>query len=483
MVCFVLSKTISAQPHRGGDPAVNNRVEAVENNLVSWVKLNGNRNFNIYQRMKDLDVNGAVVAVIKNYRIHWIKAYGWADTARKKRMNVHTAFQAASVGKSVNAVGFMKLVQNKVLSLDTDINQYLKTWKFPYDSVSKGKKITVANLLSHTAGLTVHGFDGYEWYAPLPTIIQTLDGKYPANNPPVRSETEPGVRSQYSGGGITISELLLEDVMKNDYEKYMRKAVFNPLGMNRTTFATDPLDSNYATGYRFDKQKMQGRYMKFTERACGGAFWTTAGDLARLVIAVQLSVEGKNGSFLNKSTATTMLTPYLKNSNAALGYFIDKKGEELYFQHSGLNPGYSSQYYGTMHNGNGVVVMANGDMTDFAAEVVNAVATVYNWKDFYPYVPKKLIQPPIDSLKRYAGKYVFENSESGPEIIYDNGRMFLKDPNSPVKWTMYFTSPHDFFMLEAKWANQQFYLDENNDVAGFYIIGDGYKGKVIKKNK
>jgi len=67
-----------------------------------------------------------------------------------------------SISKSLNGVGILKLVQEGKLNLDSDINIYLKSWKFPYDSLSKGKKITIANLLSHSAGLTVHGFDGYE---------------------------------------------------------------------------------------------------------------------------------------------------------------------------------------------------------------------------------------------------------------------------------------------------------------------------------
>ena len=471
----------SAQSTSGYSPEVTRRIKAVENNLVSWVKLDSAKNFNIYQRMQDMNINGVVLAVISDYKIEWVKAYGWADTAEKKRMKANTLFQAASIGKSINGFGYMKLVQDNGVSLDNDINHYLQRWKFPYDSISKGKVITIANLLTHTAGLTVHGFDGYEWNDPLPTILQTLDGKYPANNAPVRSEMEPGIKSQYSGGGITISELLLEDETQMDYAKYMNAKVFQPLKMNRTSFTTDPVDSNFATAYRFDRKQMQGKYMKFTERACGAALWTTATDLARFVIEIQLSLKGKSNKVLDSMMTAKMLRPFLNGTNAAYGFFIDKKGDESYFQHSGLNPGFSSQYFGSMEKGNGVVVLVNSDMTDFMGEVVNAVATVYKWKNFYPYVHKKIVSPTKESLKRYVGKYLFENTRSGPEITYDNGQLYLKDPNSPTRWRIYFTSPVDFFMLEAKWANQQFYFDEKNKVAGFYIIGDSYKARVIKK--
>ena len=73
----------------------------------------------------------------------------------------------------------MRLAQEGKLDLHADINNYLTGWKFPYDTLSKGKKITVANLLSHTGGLTVHGFRGYAVGDSLPTVEQVLDGKSP----------------------------------------------------------------------------------------------------------------------------------------------------------------------------------------------------------------------------------------------------------------------------------------------------------------
>lgn len=83
---------------------------------------------------------------------------------------------------------------------EADINNYLVRWKFPYHSISKNKKITVYNLLSHTAGLDIHGFPGYEITDTLPTIQQILDGQRPANTKAVRSLFEPGKQYKYSGG-------------------------------------------------------------------------------------------------------------------------------------------------------------------------------------------------------------------------------------------------------------------------------------------
>jgi CubicO group peptidase (beta-lactamase class C family) len=146
-------------------------------------------------------------------------------------------FQAASISKSLNGVGVLKLVQEGKLNLSADINDYLKSWKFPYDSVSKGKKISIANLLSHTAGLSIHGFPGYEKGVPLPTGPQILDGVSPANTKSVRSAFEPGLKYQYSGGGTTISQTIVEDITGKPYADYMWENVLKPLGMNGSTYA------------------------------------------------------------------------------------------------------------------------------------------------------------------------------------------------------------------------------------------------------
>lgn len=478
LLIFFGLNTLAQKPGDSKDTEA--KIRMVENNLISWVKLDSSVNWNIYGRMKDLHVNGVSIAVIDNYQVAWIKSYGWADTAFKKPITGNTQFQVASIAKSLNAAGQMTLVQSKKVSLDRDINTYLKRWKFPYDSISKGKKITLAHLLSHTAGLTVHGFDGYAWGSPLPTIFQTLNGQSPANNPPVRSQFEPGIKSEYSGGGIMISQVLLEDVMQIKYANYMKKVVFLPLGMTHTSFSTHPLNSNFATGYRFDAKPMGGKYMWFTEEACGGATWSTAADLAKFIIEMQLSLKNKSNKVLKKEMVEKMLTPYLPGTNVAFGCFITDKKGELYFQHSGLNPGYSSQYYGSFNGGKGVVVLANSDMTDFIAEVINSVATVYGWKNFYDYIPKKIKTVSPDILKKYAGDYKFEGADIGPTIIYENGQLYLKDPQSPIRWRLYFTARDEFFMLEAKWANQQFTFDAQNNVSGFIITTGGYSSKVIK---
>ncbi|MEO6229568.1 MAG: serine hydrolase domain-containing protein [Ferruginibacter sp.] len=167
----IQTSILSAQNNTTYSKEVQAKIKKFENNLGLWVQI-GNQQFTLADKMKSNHVNGVSIALIKDYKIEWAKGYGWADSAEQRPVTTNTLFQAGSISKSLNGVGILKLVQEGKLNLDSDINMYLKSWKFPYDSLSKGKKITIANLLSHSAGLTVHGFDGYEKGDTIPALIQ-----------------------------------------------------------------------------------------------------------------------------------------------------------------------------------------------------------------------------------------------------------------------------------------------------------------------
>ncbi|HRO69612.1 MAG TPA: serine hydrolase domain-containing protein, partial [Chitinophagaceae bacterium] len=144
ILLFVFStNTACAQPGKLDD-----RIRAVENNLAPAIIFGDTLpQLNILEQMEKYGVTGLSVAVIKDYKLDWAKGFGWADREESRRVTTNTRFQAASISKSINGLAILKLAQQGKLDLETDINQYLRSWKFPYDSLSKGKKITVANLL------------------------------------------------------------------------------------------------------------------------------------------------------------------------------------------------------------------------------------------------------------------------------------------------------------------------------------------------
>lgn len=453
------------------------KIKKFENNLGLWVQI-GNQQFTLADRMKSNHVNGVSIALIKDYKIEWAKGYGWADSAEQRPITINSLFQAGSISKSLNGVGILKLVQEGKLNLDADINIYLKSWKFPYDSLSKGKKITIANLLSHTAGLTVHGFDGYEKGYTIPTLIQILNGDKPANNKAIRSMYESSLKSEYSGGGITISQLILQDVTGQPYDTYMWNNVLNPMGMSNSFYTQPPpADKEYllTTGYYNDGKEVKGKYHIYPEQAAAG-LWTTPTDLAKYIIETQLSLKGKSNKVLSPETTRLRLTPYI-DSSAALGVFIIKKGNEKYFNHDGSDEGFVGEYYGSMENGNGVVVMANTDNATLLNEIVNSLASVYNWKDFYTPKIKKVVPVNNEILRSYVGNYKLHRDTLNVTLEKEGLAIRL---NSRTKYKIYFTSDTDFFMLEIAGSEQSFTKDKSNKIIGFYINDNGYKMQAVK---
>ncbi|HVS91625.1 MAG TPA: serine hydrolase [Mucilaginibacter sp.] len=396
------------------------KIQQVEKNLVPLKRSDSMETWTLQQRMSYYRVKGVSIAVIQNYKLAWAKGYGMADDELKIPVTDQTVFQAASISKSLNAVGVLKLVQEKKLSINADINTYLhdagngsfglnqSNWKFPYDSLSGNKKITIANLLSHTAGLSVHGFAGYEKGSDIPNIVQVLDGVPPANSKPVRSMYPPGQKFEYSGGGIAITQLIVTNVTHEPYEKFMHDNVLAPMDMTSSSYSQfPPRDKRklYATGYTTDGKAIEGRYHIYPAMAAAG-LWTNPTDLAKYIIETQLAYEGKSVKVLNQQMTQVRLTPYI-DDKAALGVFIEGDGGTKYFSHGGANEGFRSQYYGSLDGGNGVVVMVNSDNGNIIPEIINSVARVYGFKWlFHSQVTKPVEVAVADNvLKSYTGKY------------------------------------------------------------------------------
>jgi CubicO group peptidase (beta-lactamase class C family) len=426
------------------------KIQQVESNLMGNVQIENipSPKWTLEERMRFYHANGLSLSVIKDYKIEWSKNYGWADSLEQRPVTDQTRFQVASNSKSLNAIGVLKLVQDGKINLDTDINQYLKSWKFPYDSLSRNKKITVANLLSHTAGLSTHGFPGYKKGDSIPSLIQILDGAFPANSQMVRSEFEPSLMFQYSGGGTLISQLIIQDVTGLPYDEYMRKNVLEPLEMRHSSFTQPPLkinEFNLASGYYDNGMKVDGNYNIHPEQAPAG-LWSTSTDLAKYVIETQLALVGKSQKVLSQKMTKLRLTPYI-DKNAALGVFVEDRGGVNYFNHGGVNEGFVSQYVGSFEGGNGVVVMTNTLNPLMLDEIINSVASTYKWKNFTPVV-RKVISLPDSLIVEYIGNYQIETDTLTIEKKTDG--IYINKLKGDSSWKMYFLDETNFFVLEDR---------------------------------
>ncbi|MBL0023997.1 MAG: beta-lactamase family protein [Saprospiraceae bacterium] len=454
------------------------KIKEVENNVSGNLLLNGEQPGTITERMAKYNVKGMSIAVIHDYKIAWAKGYGWADESEKRPVTPETLFEPGSISKTLNAIGILKLAQDKKVDLYTDINTYLSSWKFPYDSLSNGKKISLANLLSHMAGLSVHGFPGHNINGPVPTLLQVLDGKKPSFTPAVRSMFEPDLKFQYSGGGTSISQIILTDLVGQPYEEWMYNNVLKPIGMIHSTYAQPPAEGIRhlcASAYNRDGSPIAGKFHVYPEQAAAG-LWMTPSDLSHYIIDMQLAHQGKPSAVLIGDMVKLHLSPY-NDGPTALGTFIEDHDGVKYFQHSAGNDGFCGQFYGSMEDGYGVVIFMNTDFGKLMPEVINSVAKAYNWKNFYREPQRKTsIEMADKEIKAYEGIYLYDDSWAAIGKK-DNEYHFFTDCTYAK---MYFISPTGFFNEEFQ-SNKNMIKDEKGNVVGYTrMVGEKEYPRALK---
>ena len=325
------------------------------------------------------------IAVVDGGRIVWAKAYGLADVAAGRPATVHTAFQAGSISKPVSASVALRLVEQGRLALDRPINEELTSWRVPDNAFTVNSPVTLRRLMSHTAGLTVHGFPGYAAGTPIPSVVEVLHGGPPANTPAVVVDRRPGTEWNYSGGGFTVAQQAMTDVTHQPFAALAERLVLDPVGMADSTYDQPPsrLPATVtATGYTAAGVAVPGRYHIYPEAAAAG-LWTTPTDLAKWAIALQRAYAGQATPLMSRATAKAMLTPGL--GKWGLGIGVDGEGDTLRFSHGGDDWGFKAAMVGYLTGGRAVVVMTNGDAGFTVIEpLVRAVAREYGWKGLEP---------------------------------------------------------------------------------------------------
>ncbi len=359
-------------------------------------------------------VPGVSIAIFDGGKIVKAEGYGLIEKGTLRLVAPKTRFQAASISKTVTSSAVLKLVENGTLNLDEDVNLKLQSWKLPESPFTVKDKVNLRGILSHTAGLSVPGFPGYESRSSLPTLKQMLDGKKPSNTPAVRVAAIPGTAWSYSGGGYVVMRQLVQDVTKQSFTDFMAATILKPAGMNDSTFEQTGFKdwSSQASGHFSDGSVMPGKWFIYPELAPDG-LWTTPSDLARFAIMLQRSYQGVPESLLSQQTARLMLTPVKEDSG--LGTFLEGKDATLRFSHGGRNIGFDSKLIAYAGSGQGAVIMINAnDNSGMIDRIVKVIGEVYNWPD-YPRPVKNDIPPEVKpeagELAAFEGRYEFPTGQ------------------------------------------------------------------------
>ncbi len=358
------------------------------------------------ERMAFYSVPGVSIAVINEYQLEWARGYGVREAGKSDPVTTESLFQAGSVSKPVAAVMALQLVCAEHLDLDEDVNHSLRSWQIPANGTWQ-PRVTIRHLLSHSGGLTVHGFPGYRRDGPIPSLTQVLQGEYPANTPPIRVDTLPGTQFRYSGGGTTVLQQLLIDSTGKPFPHVARELVFEPLGMRNSTYEQPlpaPKWDQAVAGHRTGGGVVEGQWHVYPEMAAAG-LWTTPTDLARLVLDIQAARAGKLHIVLSRDMVNEMLTPHVESRG--LGFALAGSGASMRFGHGGDDQGFTCRLVAYSERGCGAIVMTNSDEGGpLLDEIFNAIAMEYDWPDYLPEEPTR-VSVAADVLDRYIGMYVF----------------------------------------------------------------------------
>ncbi|WP_299122490.1 serine hydrolase [uncultured Winogradskyella sp.] len=311
--------------------------------------------------LEEFMVPGTAIAIIENGELVLQKAYGYANLSKGEKVTTQTGFNIGSISKTVAAWGIMKLVEEGKIDLDAPAENYLTRWKLP-ESDFDSKKVTVRRLLSHTAGLSLHGYPGWTPKDRLSTIEESLNGR---NNGPGRVEMimVPGTKWKYSGGGYTILQLIIEEVTGQKFEDYIQTEVLNPLGMKSSSYDIDETILKNSS-LEHDNFGEQIDFELFTAQAAAGLH-TTIEDFTQFAYASLFAHKDnkKYNKVLKGITVEEMMKPAAaSNDSYGLGYQVQNIPNTSYILkgHGGANTGWHAFFRVNPDTNDGFIMITNG---------------------------------------------------------------------------------------------------------------------------
>lgn len=390
------------------DRSVSAEQAQIEAALVPLVNFTGeeDRRPALRDRMEELAVPHASVAVIRDGELDWAAAYG-------KGADTETQFQAASLSKLVAAVGIVALAAERGISLDDDISADLQGIDLAMVN-PEGLPITLRGLLSHTNGATVHGFPGYPAGEDIPSTADVIMGR--GNTDMVVIKPNPDGAYSYSGGGYTIAQLWAESVTGETFAVLMDRLVLDPVGMEQSTFAMlqpgDPEAAAVIPAHDWYGGVIESQWHVYPESAAAG-LWTTASDYAQFVSALMRADGGEAGTGIDLAVADEVLMPV--SEEYGLGIGIEKREGNTRLIHSGSNEGYRSNFLAFPASGDAIAIMTNAPNGFRLLGDINRAANIaYDWPSL-PLTTYDRVAVTATDLEPLAGDYT---APDGQEVLF-----------------------------------------------------------------
>ncbi|MGV9268855.1 amino acid adenylation domain-containing protein [Kitasatospora sp. NPDC003701] len=317
-------------------------------------------------------VPGAVVAVIEGGELTALEAFGSTRSEGGRPVGPDTVFPVGSVSKQVTAFAALRLVDEGVLALDTDVNAYLTHWRIPGDGADA--PITVRQLLAHLSGLRITAGAGYPRGGAVPGLRELLAGEV-EGRPGVRRELLPGAGFRKANVHFSVLQQAMSDATGEPFAELVDRLVFTPLGMTDSSFRQEfPEGRTAAHGHDALGAPVEGGWEQRADTAAAG-LWTTAADLAAFALEIRRSGLGRPRALLRPRTVAELLTEQSPGSFYGLGTVLDTEGDTVWYGHAGELTGHRAMTMAELRSGRGYVVLAAGAGGDHLVRMFTSAAT------------------------------------------------------------------------------------------------------------
>jgi CubicO group peptidase (beta-lactamase class C family) len=309
---------------------------------------------------------GLSYAMIDENGKYYSHSFGYSDKDRQVLMSDSTVLNFASLSKPVTALAILKLHEESVLNLDQPVNHYLTSWKVTSKEYDPNL-VTIRRILNHTSGRSMPSAPFFRLDGRIASVKEVLNGDNKEKKP-LRVKYRPGDAWHYSAGGYTTLELLMEDVLREEFNSSMNRLIFRKLDMKDSSFDSRALLRSKTKIYDKDGKPIAPYH---TVGSAAGGLYTTIKDFARFVVELRAAYNDK-GLIIRKKTMKQILQSRaavdlsdfglsVKGVECGLGFFVRVSDSDTLLYHSGANPGVGAYFVVSLVTGKALIIAANSD--------------------------------------------------------------------------------------------------------------------------
>ncbi|MFS4473641.1 serine hydrolase domain-containing protein [Chryseobacterium sp. T20] len=390
----------------------------------------------VEKQLEKYKLPGFSLVVFENYEIVYSNQVGVKSMNSKEKLDVNTAFSSASITKPITALLCHILEEKGLINLNDPIDKYLKRWHLPKSKFTENNSPTWKQFFNHTSGTSQGGFSDYYEGDKIPTIKESLLGQIPGYSKEIEFLFTPGTDFAYSGGGYVIVQMALEDTLNKSIAELAQEYIFSPLGMKNTTMI-QPNEKGFPTNVAsvHDKEaKVIKKGLPITPQVGASGMWSTPTDLAKLSIEIQNALRNKNNKVISHQVAKKVAeVTALKNAVGGWGNGWQRSvayNNYDWLMCSGSNTGVGGSIFASMKEGNGFVVLANGEKPNRIPVINQTRINILKLMDWNNKLSGKDTQEiPLSLKKQLIGTYndFLYGQGADTKIVERNNRLYVEN--------------------------------------------------------